>query len=69
MSLLRVLQIDGPISPIDEMEAGFASWHSGNVVNFAMGDSSVRTIDAKIDATLYSNLGNRDDGQLITEEF
>ena len=46
-----------------EMSFGFASWHSGNVVNFAMGDGSVRTIEAKIDATAYSNLGNLDDGQ------
>ena len=46
-----------------EMAAGFASWHAGNVVNFAMGDGSVRTIEAKIDAEAYSNLGNRDDGQ------
>ena len=46
-----------------EMAAGFASWHAGNVVNFAMGDGSVRTIEAKIDADAYSNLGNRDDGQ------
>ena len=45
-----------------EMAAGFASWHAGNVVNFAMGDGSVRTIEAKIDADAYSNLGNRDDG-------
>ena len=52
-----------------EMAGGFASWHSGNVVNFAMGDSSVRTVEAKIDATLYSNLGNRQDGQLIDVEF
>jgi len=46
-----------------EMAAGFASWHAGNVVNFAMGDGSVRTIEAKIDAAEYANLGNRDDGQ------
>ena len=65
----RLESTSGVAGLIDEMEAGFASWHSGNVVNFAMGDSSVRTVDAKIDATLYSNLGNRDDGQLITDEF
>ncbi len=42
---------------------GFNSWHAGNVVNFALGDGSVRTVDAKIDQQAYSNLGNRDDGR------
>ena len=48
---------------LTEMAGSFASWHSGNVVNFAMGDGSVRTIEAKIDLTAYANLGDRDDGQ------
>ena len=51
-----------------EMAAGFSSWHAGNVVNFAMGDGSVRTIEAKINPTAYENLGNRADGD-ITSEF
>ena len=42
---------------------GFNSWHASNVVNFALGDGSVRTIDSKIDADAYANLGNRDDGR------
>lgn len=63
------------------MAGGFASWHAGNVANFAMADGAVRTIDAKIgqaiiengevvipNSTLLQNLGNRDDGQLI-EDF
>ena len=61
---------------LTEMAGGFASWHSGNVVNFAMGDGSVRTIDAKITQelqrngrTLLQNLGDRDDGTPIDEEF
>ena len=65
----RLMATSGRARLIDEMEGGFASWHAGNVVNFAMGDSSVRTVEAKIDAALYSNLGNRDDGQLIDVEF
>lgn len=52
-----------------EMSFGFASWHAGNVVNFAMGDGAVRTVEAKIDANLLRNLGNRDDGALIDEAF
>ena len=65
-----------------QMAGGFASWHAGNVANFAMGDGAVRTIDAKIgqaviengevvlpNITLLQNLGNRDDGALIDEEF
>ena len=51
------------------MSFGFASWHAGNVVNFAMGDGAVRTVEAKIDANLLRNLGNRDDGALIDEAF
>jgi hypothetical protein len=34
-----------------------------------MGDGAVRTIDAKIGQVLFGNLGNRDDGALIDEEF
>jgi prepilin-type processing-associated H-X9-DG protein len=52
-----------------QMAGGFASWHAGNVANFAMGDGAVRTIDAKIGQVLFGNLGNRDDGALIDEEF
>lgn len=50
-------------SRFTQIAFGFNSWHASNVVNFAMGDGSVRTIDAKIDADAYSNLGDRDDGK------
>ncbi len=51
-----------------EMAFGFASWHAENLVNFAMGDGSVRVVESKIDPQVYSNLGNFRDGQLI-EDF
>ena len=46
-----------------EMAAGFASWHAGNVVNFALGDGSIHTIEAKIEPAVYARLGNRADGR------
>ncbi len=51
-----------------QMAFGFASWHAENLVNFAMGDGSVRVVESKIDPQVYSNLGNFRDGQLI-EDF
>jgi prepilin-type N-terminal cleavage/methylation domain-containing protein len=43
----------------------FGSWHTG-IVNFAMGDGSIRSIRNSIDGTTLGLLANRMDGQVIT---
>lgn len=43
---------------------GFSSHHVGGS-HFALGDGSVRFLSEKIDITTYSNLGNRNDGELL----
>jgi len=48
-----------------QMQMAFGSWHAGDGVNFSSGDGSTQFISADIDATVYSNLGSRSDGQAI----
>ncbi len=50
-----------------EMAMGFASWHAGGAVNFALGDGSTRLFQSDIDLELYRNLGNRKDGNVVLE--
>ncbi len=45
---------------------GFASFHSGGA-QFVLGDGSVRFISENIDPKLFSNLGNRHDGELVAD--
>jgi len=47
---------------------GFGSFHLGVGAIFGIGDGSVRTLDEGIDPRVYSQLGNRRDGQLISAE-
>lgn len=54
-----------PTVLFDQMAFGFASWHAGDGANFSLADGSTRYVTASIDATVFSNLGNRGDGQSI----
>ncbi len=45
---------------------GFGSYHSG-VCNFLLVDGSVRSIGSSVDTRLYQNLGNRHDGQIVSD--
>ncbi|MDG2127914.1 MAG: DUF1559 domain-containing protein [Fuerstiella sp.] len=53
-------------APNDTSTGGFSSQHTGGA-NFALGDGSVRFISEFVSPELYSNLGNREDMQLIGE--
>ena len=50
-----------------EMAFGFGSWHPGDGVNISFADGSARFINAAVDPTTLSNLGNRNDGETIGE--
>jgi len=45
---------------------GFSSVHQGGV-NVLLGDSSVRFISQNINSSVYANLGNRRDGEILDE--
>jgi len=45
---------------------GFMSFHTGGA-HFGMGDGSVRFVSERTDSVVYSNLGNRTDGQILPE--
>lgn len=45
---------------------GFGSYHSGGA-NFLLADGSIRFISVSIDRFLYRYLGNRHDGQIVSE--
>ena len=52
---------------LDQMAFGFASWHPGDGVNFALADGSTKYFAAEVNSTVLSNLGNRQDGAIIPE--
>jgi prepilin-type N-terminal cleavage/methylation domain-containing protein/prepilin-type processing-associated H-X9-DG protein len=49
-----------------ELTGGFSSNH-GTTTNFLFCDGSVRSLKASIDRHIYQLLGNRDDGELISD--
>lgn len=54
--------------PAQYLVGGYGSYHVGGA-NFLMGDGSVRYVSETIDTKLYSNLGSRNDGQVIADDF
>ena len=46
---------------------GFSSHHPGGA-NFLFGDGSVRFVSQKIRTPVYRSLGNRADGNLISDD-
>jgi len=50
----------------DTAPAGFASFHAGGA-QFVLGDSSVRFITENINMEVYTRLGSRNDGELISD--
>ena len=52
--------------PQDTSTGRFGSWHSG-VVNFLMGDSSIRVLKTNANATALGYLAGRNDGMPIPE--
>ena len=53
--------------PIDHKEIGFSSRHAGGVL-FAFADGHVQVLSNNIDRVVYSNLGSRNDGQVVELE-
>lgn len=54
---------------VNAQEDGCAlSFHSG-IVQFLFADGSVRALSQSIDRNVYSNLGDRNDGQVISLDF
>ncbi len=49
----------------EQISFSFGSWHAGNIANFVFVDGSTEILTGDIDPTVYSNLGRRDDGNLI----
>ena len=45
---------------------GFSSRHTGGA-QFGMGDGSVRFISENVNPTVFSNLGSRNDGEMLTD--
>ena len=63
----------GPVSTTstaqnDTVVGGFSSYHPGGA-NFAFGDGSLRFISETISITVYEQLGNRQDGQLLDTDL
>jgi prepilin-type N-terminal cleavage/methylation domain-containing protein len=59
-----------PIKPTIDLKkplavGGFASFHNAGS-HFAFGDGSIKFLSKEIDSGLFSNLGNRADGALVT---
>ena len=50
---------------IDRMAFGFASWHAGGTINFALGDGSTRILVDDTNTDVMRRLGDRDDGELL----
>jgi len=55
--------------PWGAYEVSFGSNHSAQGANFALADGSVKFIPDRVDAVLYSNLGNRQDGMTVNLDF
>jgi len=55
-----------PTSDTNRSDDAFSSLHEGGA-HFVMGDGAVRFISENIDATLYRNLGRRDDGNPVDD--
>ena len=57
----------GTISPLvgEQISFSFGSWHAGNFSIFAFADGSTHVLSGDIDPTVYSNLGNRNDGNTV----
>lgn len=53
-------------APVSLIVGGFGSFHPG-VVNFALGDGSVRAISQTIATNVYQQLGHRADGKLLSD--
>jgi prepilin-type N-terminal cleavage/methylation domain-containing protein/prepilin-type processing-associated H-X9-DG protein len=51
----------------DDLNGGFGSYHTGGGANFAFGDGSVRYLSSRMDADTFRFLGNRADGELISD--
>ncbi len=74
MTCMRVAGPGYPLAQSPTDTAGgqeiyvFGSWHSG-VVNFTLGDGSVRSISVNIDTANLGRLARRDDGEVITTDF
>ena len=58
-------QPDQQTDPLLEV-GGFSSYHTGGA-NFLLGDGSVRFISENIDIPVFQNLGNRHDGEMVSE--
>jgi prepilin-type N-terminal cleavage/methylation domain-containing protein/prepilin-type processing-associated H-X9-DG protein len=56
----------GPGLPAPTEVGGFGSVHAGGA-HFAFGDGSVRFISENVNRSVFSNLGNRADGELPNE--
>ncbi len=56
---------DGPVPP-QLATGGFSSNHTGGA-QFCLADGSVRFLSQNIDVKLFSNLGNRDDGHMMSD--
>jgi prepilin-type processing-associated H-X9-DG protein len=57
---------DDDLWPI-ERTGGFSSWHASSS-NFLFCDGSVRSVSATINRAVYQLLGNRDDGQPLSDD-
>lgn len=57
----------GTISALtgEQISFSFGSWHAGDFSNFVFADGSTHILNAEIDPTVYSNLGNRSDGNTV----
>jgi prepilin-type processing-associated H-X9-DG protein len=65
LSELSSLVKDGLLPP--GYVGGFSSRHPGGA-NFLLGDGSVRFLSQKIRTAVYRSLGNRADGNLISDD-
>lgn len=62
--LLDIMNFNAPVDPSDDSAWSF---HTGGCL-FTFGDGSVHFLSENIDGVIYSNLGNKNDGE-ITGEF